>query len=161
MAVEGLTSSPDIRTSSMENPSYLSSWLERAAHVPVDSDGQSRGSLSREPLRLTVACWGITMNQPSPMLWCHQNTKETLVLDKLPQEKKKKKFFFYTFRGRKVIGRKITAVAYYVLLYFCPYVPVTEVWQMCFKLAKLHFGLFFFTYCRSNLNYAWCNFWSN
>lgn len=68
MAVEGLTSSPDIRTSSMENPSYLSSWLERAAHVPVDSDGQSRRSLSREPLRLTVACWDITMNQPSPML---------------------------------------------------------------------------------------------
>jgi len=75
MAVEGLTSSPDIRTSSMENPSYLSSWPKRAAHVPVDSDGQSRGSLSREPLRLTVACWDITMNQPSPMLWCHQNTK--------------------------------------------------------------------------------------
>lgn len=68
MAVEGLTSSPDIRTSSMESPSYLSSWRERAAHVPVDSDGQSWESRSREALRLTDACWDITMNQPSPML---------------------------------------------------------------------------------------------
>ncbi len=80
----GLTSSPDIRISTMEKPQLSVKWLERSAHAPVDSDGQSRRSLSREPLRLTVACWDITMNQPSPMLRCHQNTKETLVLDKLP-----------------------------------------------------------------------------
>ncbi len=122
----GLTSSPDI-SSTLKNPGYLSSWLERAAHTPVDSDGQSRRSLSREPLRLTVACWDITMNQPSPMLWCHQNTKETLVLDKLPYGKKK---LLTRCGGRKVIGREITSIAYYVLL-FCASMFLSQRFDRC------------------------------
>ncbi len=135
----GLTSSPDIRSPTLENPSYLSSWLERAAHAPVDSDGQSRRSLSREPLRLTVACWDITMNQPSPMLWCRQNTKETLVLDKLPYGKKT-----FDTLWRKKSHRKrnyIRSILCFTLL--CLYVPVAEVWQMCLNFPKLHFDLCF------------------
>lgn len=52
----------------MEISSYLSNWLQWAAHVPLDSDDQPWKSLSRKPLRLTVACWDTTMNQASPML---------------------------------------------------------------------------------------------